>query len=211
MDRVYLRGLFHFLQLLLLMVEILLGCIAYNTQSSAEIELFGVQRELWTLVLLDRIWCRDYNSLWQEHDLLIFLIQGLLWVLKWTHEWRLRYFAAGLIWTIRLPFFFLLTPRIPLVWGRLSLTRYLWKLHNWVITVFFNQWKNIAFLRRGYWRDERSTLRLCILTQSTARNVLQLLSADLGHLLLLSLLESAVFELYLVYHEQVLSLILWVV
>jgi hypothetical protein len=60
------------------MVEILLGCIAYNTQSSAEIELFGVQRELCTLVLLDRIWCRDYNSLWQEHDLLIFLIQGLL-------------------------------------------------------------------------------------------------------------------------------------
>ena len=67
---------------LLLVVYKLLGSIRPTSQSSAEVELFRVESELGALVLFNSVWCRDHNSLGQEHDLLIFLIEGLFRVLK---------------------------------------------------------------------------------------------------------------------------------
>lgn len=204
--------LLHFVKrLLLVVIYKLLGSIRPTSQSSAEVELFWVESELGALVLFNSIWCRDHNSLRQEHDLLIFLIEGLFRVLKWTHEGRLRYFASSLVWTIGFPFFLLLASRVPLIRRWLSLARYLRKLYDWVVAIFLHKCENIAFIRRSHRRDVCSTLSLSILAQTTACNVLQFLSADLCHLLLLWWLESAIFQLDLVYHEQILTLILRVV
>jgi len=203
--------LLHFVKRLLLVVYKLLGSIHPTSQSSAEVELFWVESELGALVLFDSIWCRYHNTLRQEHDLLILLIESLLRVLKRSHERRLRYFSSNVVWTIGFPFFLLLASRVALIRRWLSLARYLRKLYDWVVAIFLHKCKNIAFIRRSHRRDVCSTLSLSILAQTTACNAYQFLSAYLCHLLVLWWLKSAVFQLDLVYYEQILTLILRVV